>query len=246
MQPSRPKRLFNMDLHISVIADVEIILKNLFHDAIEITSWSLSNHSHIMGKTKTNVDIINDANWRTIHPDMIRRFQQRYHSFLSQFDGFIVTHTPVFALLFAPFNKPIFLVNSCRYEQPFSWSNSGDMWNYLNRQLAELYFIGQLVPISNNRADCEYLRLGTSVESVHIPSLCLYTRAKWTGTRPQFVLFDQSHLIPRGMIPNLHHKEEILPKIINGRNFISIAPLFIYLMNVRRCQYLSNIRRMCH
>jgi len=32
-----------------------------------------------------------------------------------------------------------------------------------------------LIPISNNKADQAYLKLGTGIESCHIPSLCLYT-----------------------------------------------------------------------
>lgn len=211
MAENKKKRLFNMDLHISVIADVETILQNLYHENIQITSWCLSDHSHILHKTKIVPDIINDTNWKQLNINMIRNFQQQYHNFLSQFDGFIVTHTPVFALLYIGFNKPIFMINSCRYEQPFSWlGGSAKMWNYLNRQLAELYFLGQLIPISNNRADCEYLRLGTGIDSHLISSLCTYTRAQWTGTKSQIVLFDQSRIISRGMVPNLYHKNELL------------------------------------
>ena len=36
-------------------------------------------------------------------------------------------------------------------------------------------FRGLLIPISNNKADQEYLRLGTGIDSIHLPSLCLYT-----------------------------------------------------------------------
>ena len=35
---------------------------------------------------------------------------------------------------------------------------------------------GLLIAISNNKADQEYLRLGTGIESVHLPSLCMYTQ----------------------------------------------------------------------
>ena len=206
------KRLFNMDLHISVIADVETIFRNLYGDNIEIVNWSLSGHSHILNKAKVIPDVINHTNWRNINPTMIQNFQQRYYTYLSQFDGFIVTHTPIFALLYSYFDKPIFLVNSCRYEQPFSWlegGNSIEMWNYLNRQLAELYFIGKLIPVSNNRADRDYLQLGCGIESIHIPSLCYYTNAKWTGIKNQFIVFDSSNIIPNNMIPNLYRKESL-------------------------------------
>ena len=46
----------------------------------------------------------------------------RYAAELDKYDGFIVTHTPVFARLFEHLNKPVILVNSCRYDQPFCYN----------------------------------------------------------------------------------------------------------------------------
>jgi hypothetical protein len=48
----------------------------------------------------------------------------RYWAILSKYDGFIVTHTPVFARLFERFEKPVILVNSCRYDQPFMYNGN--------------------------------------------------------------------------------------------------------------------------
>jgi hypothetical protein len=45
----------------------------------------------------------------------------------------------------------------------------------LNASLKRLSDNNLLVAISNNKADQEYLRLGAGVESLHVPSLCLYT-----------------------------------------------------------------------
>merc|ERR1719163_2639090 len=50
-----------------------------------------------------------------------------------------------------------------------------DELSNLNKSLKTLNDRGLLIPISNNKADQEYLRLGTGVESFHLPSLCLYT-----------------------------------------------------------------------
>ena len=46
---------------------------------------------------------------------------------------------------------------------------------------------GQLHVVSNNRADAAYLQLGCGLTSPVVPSLCTYTRAAYTGTRPQWV-----------------------------------------------------------
>ncbi len=53
---------------------------------------------------------------------MIDAFVKEYDDLLKSFDGFIVTHTPVLALLYEKYNKPVIIVNSCRYEQPFCWN----------------------------------------------------------------------------------------------------------------------------
>jgi len=46
----------------------------------------------------------------------------RLRAELMDYDGFIVTHSPVFVRFFEHFKKPVILVNSCRYDQPFCWN----------------------------------------------------------------------------------------------------------------------------
>ena len=172
-------KLFNLDLHISVIEDLKYILKDIYNDKIEITDWSLSGHSWIFNKNIENVKIINQNTWKHINENMIEDFILEYYNFLVEFDGFIVTHTPIFSLLYEKFNKPIILINSTRYEQPLSWNDNLNMWEILNTKLKYIYDKGQLIAISNNKADAEYLKIGSGIESIIIPSLCLYTETKY-------------------------------------------------------------------
>ena len=51
----------------------------------------------------------------------------------ADYDGFVVTHSPVLCRLFERFNKPIILVNSCRYDQPYCWNH-----NQHGREVREL------------------------------------------------------------------------------------------------------------
>jgi hypothetical protein len=53
-----------------------------------------------------------------------------------------------------------------------SWHQSSDSCPCIVPALVR----GLLIAISNNKADQEYLRLGTGIESVHLPSLCMYTK----------------------------------------------------------------------
>jgi hypothetical protein len=172
-------KLFNLDAHISVISDVKDIFQKLYGDKVEITNWSISGDRWVFGFPYVNVKHITQRSWRNITPDAIAAFQKEYDTYLSEFDGFIVTHTPVFALLFEKYNKPIIMVNSCRYNQPYCWNNDFQGQNELNVALRRMVDAKQLFAVSNNKADQEYMHLGAGIESILIPSLCAYTNVKY-------------------------------------------------------------------
>ena len=59
--------------------------------------------------------------WYGIDDDVITRWVNRYKADLVKYDGFIVTHTPVFARLFEGFDKPLIMVcfvYACLYAYP--------------------------------------------------------------------------------------------------------------------------------
>jgi hypothetical protein len=237
-------KLFNLDLHISVIQDIIFILKDLYKDKINITNWSLSNHSWIFNKNIDNVDIINENTWININEDMINNFVNNYRDYLSQFDGFIVTHTPVFCLLYETFNKPIILINSTRYEQPYSWScnNNINLWNKLNTKLKEMYDNKQLIAISNNKSDQEYLKLGTGIDSILISSLCLYTEVSYNPINKNFIIYNKAEIINESN--NIKYKENVLLKyswnnLYSYKGIIHI-PYEISTMSIFE-QYSANI-----
>jgi hypothetical protein len=194
--PSPILKLFNLDLHISVIADIKNIAQTLYGSRVEITNWSISGHTWVFQNLPRDVQIINQQTWRSIDSEMITQFQTVYDDFLSQFDGFIVTHTPVLCLLYEKYNKPILLINSCRYEQPYSWSGDFMKWQWLSQGLQRLSQSGLLTVVSNNKADQEYLHRGTGISSIHIPSLCLYTGISHTPSRNQAVVFGDRNFFP--------------------------------------------------
>lgn len=177
------KRFFNLDLHVSVIADLKEIFESMGH---EVVNWSISGHTWVFGKERDSVDIVNENTWMHLDAEMCDRFYERYKDFLSQFDGFIVTHTPSFALLYAKCNKPIFIVNSTRYEQPFFHAPEKKAW--LDEYLKAGVKNHQIHLVSNNKADQKYLKEHTGLESELIPSLCLYTHAQYTGHQKGFIV----------------------------------------------------------
>ena len=184
------KKIFNLDLHISVIEDLSTILKNIYGDKVELTNWSISGSNHLLGKASTDVKIVNQGSWKNFDMKMISDFQNEYDSFLSGFDAFVVTHTPVFAMLYEKYGKPIIVVNSCRYDQPFCWNKNTEMLNRFNEALKRMQSSGQLIIVSNNIPDQTYLKERAGVDSIYIPSLCMYTGAKYNPTREEFTLFE--------------------------------------------------------
>ena len=117
---------------------------------------------------------------------MCERFYERYKDFLSQFDGFIVTHNSTFALLYEKFNKPIIIVNSTRYESPFT--RNPEHWSWLNEYLKDGVKRNKIFIVSNlnYKGDSNYLKYYTGIENDAIPSLCLYTNAKYRGIKDGF------------------------------------------------------------
>jgi hypothetical protein len=113
--------IFNIDLHISVIADIKNVLESMGHS---VTSWSLSNSTAIMGQKKAHVDCIKNEeghpeSWHRIGPEMGDRFYQRYKDELAPYDAFLVTYAPALSLLSRGstshhHRRPV------RYEVPFT------------------------------------------------------------------------------------------------------------------------------
>jgi hypothetical protein len=184
--------LFNLDLHISVIADFEYILKKLFPFDFKINSESMSGHASFMNKQISNNYVVNRNNWKLLNENLVYLFYTSHKHQLEKYDGFVVTFSPAFALLYEHFNKPIIVINATRYEQPASHNGDLKQWEWINEGLKRLKDKNLLITISNNLFDKLYLKQGTNIDSVHIPSLCLYTNAQYDMIdldRQQFLLY---------------------------------------------------------
>jgi len=166
--------LFNLDLHISVISDFKNICNSIFPGEIKIDNNSMAFQSIFINQQMNNNYVIRQDNWRTIDENLINLFYQKHKEELKKYDGFIVTHTPIFCLLYEKFNKPIILINSCRYEQPASFKGDLKLWDFINTGLKRLEQKNLLFSVSNNLYDTYYLKQGTDITSKYIPSLCQY------------------------------------------------------------------------
>lgn len=179
-------KFFNLDLHISVIADIKNIFETLGH---EVVDWSLSGHAWVLGKQNASPKHINSSNWKELSPEICNNFYTKYKEFLDQFDGFICAYPPAFSLLYKKTNKPIILVCPIRYEHPFT--NNKEKWEWLNSYIKLGINQNRIIPVANNKYDAEYFQAWIGEDIEHIPSLCEYTNTKYNKTRDEFLLFSR-------------------------------------------------------
>lgn len=194
-------RFFNLDLHIGVIGDLRQVFTAMGH---EVTDWTLSAHAWVLGRKRDKVDVVNQTTWRGLDAAMCDALYARYKSELEQYDAFIVTHTPSFAMLYERWNKPVLCVASTRYEAPFT--HDPKAWEEFNAYLRSKIDAGLVIPVANNKYDAAYAEHFTKRKWQVIPSLCNYTQAPYTGTRAES-LYVSKFRLPRS-VPGLMDKAE--------------------------------------
>jgi len=180
-------KVFCMDLHISVIGD----FKSLGLE-VEITDWCMSGHACVMKRSMDSPKHINAYNWKDLTHQRIQDFQKEYDSFLSTFDCFVVAYASSFALVFEKYNKPIIMINACRYDLPFCWNRDMSMLNEYKACLHRLDKKGLLFPVSNNLADQWYTLKCSGIQTRYIPSLCLYSGISYSPKRSTFLCYHGS------------------------------------------------------
>jgi hypothetical protein len=188
------KKLLNIDLHISVIADIIDIFKRVDENII-IEDWCLSGHNWVLNKPQKQIDILNQNTWTNLDINLINNFTKNYDTILKSFDGFICCYPVSFILLFEKYNKPIYVFNAVRYDMPFCWNNNIIMIQELHNCFRRLQDKDLLTFISNNKADNAYFKLGNpNINTQVIPSLCLYTNMKWNpqSANNKFLLYSGS------------------------------------------------------
>jgi hypothetical protein len=174
-------KLFNLDLHVAVIEDIKNIMNTLYGSNVEITNWSISGANASFKKPTAEVKHVNPDTWKNIDMAMIKRFQDEYDEFLKGFDAFIVTFSPVFVMLYEKYGKPIIVINATRYDQPFCWNKNTEMLNLFHESMKRMQESKQMIMVSNNKGDQKYLKDRANIDSIYIPSLCLYTNAHYNN-----------------------------------------------------------------
>lgn len=205
-------KFFNIDLHISVIQDIKTIFENLGHS---VDSLLISDHYWVFKQARDTTKVINNNNWKNIDDKMCEEFYNAYKTELQQYDGFIVTHTPVFSKLFEKFEKPIITMASTRYEYPYTFDKN--KWTSLNKYLKNNK---NIILVSNNRYDKKYCELFLQKDVELIESLCSYTNSAYDPLKDESVLYSKKNL------SNFIFRQEIKNK--NSLGFYKWQDLFNY------------------
>jgi hypothetical protein len=179
-------KLFNLDCHISVIADLKQIFENLGH---KVDSRSISGHNWVFGKIPDSVKVINPQNWRNIDEDMCNKFYEEYKEELSNYDAFICTYPLSFSLLYEKFNKPIILHIPIRYEVPFQSNKT--KWEYFNKYLRDGIDKKIIIPVANSLYDKKYFEFFVQKECDYIPNICEYTNTFWENKNEKFLYYSR-------------------------------------------------------
>jgi hypothetical protein len=192
-------KIFNLDCHVSVIADLKQIFNDLGH---EVTSWSISGSNWIFNQESAVVDIVNQYTWKDINKKMSDEFYERYKDELSIYDAFVCTYPPSFSLIYEKFKKPIILQIPIRYEVPFQ--NNISNWNMFNQYLRNGIDCGMIIPVANSEYDKKYFEFFVQRDCELIPNICDYTNSKYNPTKNKFIYssrlpisFDKNFIIDK-------------------------------------------------
>ena len=74
--------------------------------------------------------------------------------------------------------------------------NNIPKWTGLNKTIKRLWEKKLLYVVSNNKADQNYINIGCGIQSLYIPSLCLYTNEKYTGNINKLLIYNNEEIFP--------------------------------------------------
>lgn len=184
-------KFFNIDLHISIIADMKKIFTDLGHDVFDL---SLSEHTWVFNRQKDSVPMLDGGRWMHLSPEQFSNefYQYRDSPALKETDAFIVTYPPPFSLLYKHYDKPVIINNPIRYEWPFSFRKRD--WEYFNDYLREGCDSGKIILVANNLYDKYYMEHFIEREVEHIPSICDYYGSYYEQNDSPFIYYSRNKI----------------------------------------------------
>jgi len=196
-------KIFCLDGHIAVIADLKRIFGDMGH---EVVDWTLSGHAHIMGRSQNTLRVKwSDGDIPKHNVGDV--FYEAYKDDLRDIDAFVCCYPPLFAMLYEKFQKPIILQIPIRYEHPlFGMDDAKAIWDSWLREHIDS---GQVRVCANNKYDKAWFEENVSRGCQHIPSLCEYTGMDYKPVDGAWIYYYKG--VWKGMPGSILKKEHALP-----------------------------------
>lgn len=222
--------LLSVDFHISPIHDLKALFAyshSLKH--LTIVDKSFSSHCHMTQTCATDVRVLTKQNGLQLTncPNEIKyEFWRAYvddREFINT-GLFVCQHAFSLCELYMPFDKPMVLIASTRYE---IGRLTVDSWLRLNKNLVAIASRKQNTIAANNMYDAEYIKHFTGLKDVPIiVNTCLYVGARYNPTRSQ-TLVGPSRL-SKGGLEVFHEMIESLDgsQSAGNLNFAQIRSLY--------------------
>ena len=175
--------LWSSDFHISPVADAKHVLEPL---NTKIVEKSLSSHCHLTKSCQRDLRVINADNGIDLSPcpnTLRREFYESYRcdSEFNSVDAILCTHACSMCELFMPFDKPLIVIASTRYE---IGRYKAVEWTEWNRNLIRIASKPGNIVAANNLYDLEYIKYFTPIKNVVLlPSYCGYVQASYAPTK---------------------------------------------------------------
>eukprot|EP01031_Cornospumella_fuschlensis_P047035 gene47035-57597_t len=206
-----PIVIWSSDFHISPVADIKHLLKDL---NVRVIDKSLSSHCYLQNTCAADLKVLTQNNGISLAPcpnDLRRQFYEAYRQdpeFMAA-DAILCTHAISMCEIFMPFKKPLILIASTRYE-----IGRHDMvsWQRWNSNLELIASKAHNTIAANNAYDLEYMKYFTPLRNISLlPSHCGYVNAKYTPDASKGFLLAPS----RGVNP---HVERALKRAVAAHN----------------------------
>lgn len=185
----RTALLFNIDLHIGVVPEIQEELREL---GVALVRFSISKHNHVADwpfPIPDPVKFVNARTWRKLSPDRVALFRRKYSSMLRNTDGFVVTLPTAFVSLFSGLGKPILGVVATRFDSPFE--ADPDRYRWFIKEVKASVNRGELTLVANNLGDAALIEYFLGLKIPVVPSLC-DRGAKWKGASDRRVIISRS------------------------------------------------------
>ncbi|UJR07909.1 hypothetical protein I4U23_012192 [Adineta vaga] len=120
--------IWSNDFHISTIQDIKYQLQPF---NVNLIDNSLSNHCHLTKTCAENLKILNKINGISPTIDERQQFYQAYKDdpVMNNVDAFICFHPTAMCEVFMPFNRPLIIIASTRYEMGRFSKEEWTKWN---------------------------------------------------------------------------------------------------------------------